>query len=59
MESSHKIISGTLLKFSEQQLLDCAASPNLGCTSGNATDAFDYYLKNRCSLESDYPYNAQ
>lgn len=33
MESSHAIKSGTLLSFSEQQLVDCSTA-NYGCSGG-------------------------
>jgi len=33
MEGSHKVASGKLLSFSEQQLVDCSTA-NYGCNGG-------------------------
>lgn len=42
MESAHKIKTGHLVKFSEQQLVDCDTSSH-GCNGGNKTAAFSYF----------------
>ena len=58
MESSHAVVTGELLKLSEQQLVDCAGSDwgNSGCNGGLESNAFQYYEQNYAILESDYAY---
>jgi cathepsin L len=58
MESAHKIVSGTLLSLSEQQLVDCATSKynNNGCVGGTIYGSFNYYATYAAMTESAYPY---
>ncbi|KAH0786055.1 Clan CA, family C1, cathepsin L-like cysteine peptidase [Histomonas meleagridis] len=59
-ESAYFIKTGNLLRFSEQNLLDCV-STCFGCEGGLMTYAFDYVLENQSAkfmLEDDYPYTA-
>jgi len=59
VEGAYKIKHGSLLSFSEQQLVDCSfGSPygNLGCNGGLMDGAFQYLEKNALDLESEYPY---
>ncbi len=57
MEGSHKIASGSLLSFSEQQLVDCS-NLNLGCNGGNCSLAFKYWINNFVMSEASYKYTA-
>ena len=56
VEGAHQIKTGTLLSFSEQQLVDCATRLNMGCNGGNPLYAFKYLQKHYAELESVYPY---
>lgn len=47
----------TVVKFSEQQIIDCSAKNN-GCNGGFAYYALDYILKNGIQTSSSYPYRA-
>ena len=55
LEGEHFIKTGTLLSFSEQQLVSCSKL-NLACNGGNQTLAFKYWKTHRAELESTYPY---
>lgn len=60
VESAYFIKHGSLVKCSEQQLVDCAGSfGNYGCNGGLMDNAFEYIEKNPLELESDYGYTAQ
>jgi C1A family cysteine protease len=57
LEGLHFINNGTLLSFSEQQLVDCSSSyGNDGCNGGLMDDAFKYVEAKGIELESTYPY---
>jgi len=58
MEAAHKIKTGKLLSFAEQQLVDCSTA-NHGCNGGNAGKAFTYYKTNEAMSEGSYPYHAK
>lgn len=62
MEAAHWLTTGTLLKFSEQQLVDCAnlkhGYGNYGCNGGLQQYAFNYYETNDAVLEENYSYTA-
>lgn len=61
LEGAYKIITGKLVEFSEQQLVDCDNLKNggrdHGCNGGIMDNAFTWIAKNGglCS-ESEYPY---
>jgi cathepsin L len=57
-EGAHFLASGSLEKFAEQQLVDCAGLRygNLGCNGGMQDRAFNYLEKNAFNLETAYPY---
>lgn len=58
MEAVHAIKTGTMLLFSEQQLVDCAAAfNNNGCDGGLPSQAFEYiHYAGGLSKMEDYPY---
>jgi C1A family cysteine protease len=59
IEGAHQVATGTLLSFSEQQLVDCAYIKfgNYGCNGGLQTNAYKYYESGKnAELESVYPY---
>jgi len=58
IEGRYQISTGTLKKFSEQQLVDCAGGSygNLGCNGGDMGTAIQYSADFGNELEVDYPY---
>jgi len=60
-EGAYAKANGSLLSFSEQQLVDCAGGKygNQGCNGGLMDSAFDYEKVNGNMLESAYPYTAR
>lgn len=57
-ESAYAIKTGSLLSFSEQNIIDCATNCN-GCNGGWPFNAFTFILENQNGhfiSESDYPY---
>ena len=54
MEGVHATVSGNLMQFAEQQLVDCAFLPygNLGCGGGLEQNAFTYY-KDHAAIARD------
>lgn len=58
-ESRTKLKSGTLYKFSEQQIVDCCNyGGSMGCNGGDEDSAFGYVKDKGLMLEKDYPYTA-
>merc|ERR1712195_58520 len=57
MEGAHFVASGTLLSFSEQQLVSCSKL-NHACNGGSMALAFRYYKNHAAVLEADYPYTS-
>jgi C1A family cysteine protease len=59
VEGSYAINHGSLLSFSEQQLVDCSYSyGNHGCNGGLMDNAMTYIIDNGITIESEYPYTA-
>jgi len=58
MEGIHKIKTGKLLSFSEQELVDCSTA-NHGCNGGWQYKAFQFYEKDYADAESAYAYTAR
>lgn len=60
-ESANAISTGTLLSFSEQNLVDCCHSGCAGCSGGLMTQAYKYIISEQnghFNLEDDYKYTA-
>ena len=59
VEGSYAINHGSLLSFSEQQLVDCSYSyGNHGCNGGLMDNAMTYIIDNGITTEAEYPYTA-
>jgi C1A family cysteine protease len=58
LEGFHEINTGTLLSFSEQQIVDCDTSC-YGCDGGWPYLALEYTAANGIEQESEYPYTAE
>jgi len=60
LEAQHQKATGSLVSFSEQQLVDCAHSfGNNGCRGGLMDHAFEYWKQNAACKEADYAYTAR
>lgn len=58
VESADAILTGTLYKFSEQEIVDCVTSCS-GCNGGLMTETYDYVINNQGGqfvLADDYKY---
>lgn len=59
MEGLHAIQTGKLVKFSEQQLVECSWDyNNNGCNGGRFDWAWDYHIDHGVEYESNYPYTS-
>jgi KDEL-tailed cysteine endopeptidase len=60
VEGSYAIATGNLVKFSEQQLVDCSTvGGNSGCSGGYMDEAFKYLTENDFCLAGSYQYTAR
>lgn len=59
VEGLHAIQSGSLVEYSEQELVDCSHKQNEGCNGGFMDYALDYIKDNGIAKESDYIYTAR
>lgn len=57
MEGINKIVTGSLVSLSEQELIDCDRSYNSGCDGGLMDYAYQFVVKNHgIDTEEDYPF---
>ncbi|KAH9758875.1 hypothetical protein KPL71_016827 [Citrus sinensis] len=60
IEGINKIVTGSLVSLSEQELIDCDRSYNSGCGGGLMDYAYQFVIKNHgIDTEKDYPYRGQ
>ncbi|KAG8389914.1 hypothetical protein BUALT_Bualt01G0028500 [Buddleja alternifolia] len=60
VEGINKIVTGSLISLSEQELIDCDKSYNDGCGGGLMDYAYEFIIKNRgIDTEKDYPYRGR
>ncbi|GJY27046.1 low-temperature-induced cysteine proteinase-like protein [Tanacetum coccineum] len=58
IESAHALVTGELIRLSEQELVDCDNFDH-GCDGGNMDNAFRWVIKNGgIDTEADYPYTS-
>nr|GEZ07653.1 low-temperature-induced cysteine proteinase-like [Tanacetum cinerariifolium] len=58
IESAHALVTGELIRLSEQELIDCD-NFDYGCDGGNMDNAFRWVIKNGgIDTEADYPYTS-
>lgn len=58
LEGAAALASGQLKSFAEQQLVDCAGFPNMGCSGGQMTHSLKWAEKHDMCEEATYPYRA-
>ncbi|KAE9611727.1 hypothetical protein Lal_00011537 [Lupinus albus] len=60
VEGINQIVTGNMITLSEQELVDCDKTYNMGCNGGLMDYAFEFIIKNGgIDTEDDYPYHAR
>ncbi|KAK2392578.1 low-temperature-induced cysteine proteinase [Trifolium repens] len=60
IEGINKIMTGSLVSLSEQELVDCDTTYNSGCDGGLMDYAYQFIIDNKgIDTEEDYPYQAR
>ena len=60
MEGINHIQTGSLISLSEQELVDCDTTYNMGCNGGLMDYAFQFLIDNGgINSEANYPYKGQ
>lgn len=60
MEGINQIVTGELISLSEQELVDCDKSFNMGCNGGLMDYAFQFIIDNGgIDTDEDYPYKGR
>lgn len=60
IEGINKIVTGSLVSLSEQELIDCDTSYNTGCNGGLMDYTFQFVIDNHgIDTEQDYPFQAR
>lgn len=60
IEGVNKIVTGSLVSLSEQELVDCDRSYNSGCEGGLMDYAYQFVIDNHgIGTEEDYPYQGR